>query len=575
MSSSPLPSSPASKVTRAIRVCDACFAALSRAPSLIRVIRVMRSTPAPTLLLTCAVILTFVLMCPDREGFVLEISHRCGSVDQEVVVVCPELQHPRVYNETGGVISPLGFVTDNMQCAWLITNTVDQTHAVCVPGVTVEFEMVDLQENGDFVLVFDGPSDNDPIMVLATGSALPAPVVSTQSQVLVILFTNPSVVSAGFTLHYELSCVDAMDCPALDSPESIVTGPGVWGEVAVLPQHYHGNMQCAWVLANPEPPATAGCWSIVALNFAHFNVNRQGDFVAVYDGDSLLAPRLRYVTGISYVVLVVFCPDSERWTHNEKARVSCTNLCASTLSRAYSLTSNNPNNPAPRVGTESVYVESSGSSLLVLFSTGLFGDGEGFRALWTFTERCDDPSLPHSFLTSAFLVVTHDVTASADASAAFLANLAQLLGIDPADLSVIANEAAGPGEWRVHIGIAAPSEAVGARLRHQLVTMSADVLSAAVGAVAISPGCEAFSSCFGCTQDFNCEWCAEAAGFCSERALFSTVEYGVVGCAARAYTNAEAAECPIDCLDCESTWVCKNCRDLSICLSVCPLLHFF
>jgi len=142
--------------------------------------------------------------------------------------------------------------------------------------------------------------------------------------------------SQGFSLGYELACVEPMYCPEYLSPRMSVASDEDFGSLGIPPAMFRGQQHCSWLLRNPLL-ADPGCWPVVALHVYYVDLMSSDDRFLVYDGNTVLADYIGIFSGQPF------------------------------------------------------FVESSGVDLLleVWTSSFLTVDGSGFDSLWSYTQRCD------------------------------------------------------------------------------------------------------------------------------------------------------------------------------------------
>jgi len=248
---------------------------------------------------------------------------------------------------------------------------------------------------------------------------------------------------------------------------------------------------CGWSLHNQRYlyEMDPGCWAIVALNVAHFNMDGDGDSFSLYDGADASALLLGTFTG-----------------------------------------------------QDQFFVESTGRSLYVAYTLDGDGDRNGFAALYSLTQRCDDPSLPLAFFTSVSLVLS-DSLSSQSAAQAFVYHVAQVLGVNPAWVSVVSVTISTVflDKFDVHVQLQAQSSESATRYANALRSMSSEELSE-VGAINVASGCASWTTCHSCGLDYGCGWC-DTSNTCIDSALFVTC----------ADYNFKPQMCPLECGACHSS----------------------
>jgi len=212
-----------------------------------------------------------------------------------------------------------------MACSWVI---VSPSGAAIKLGFT-EFG---LEQNFDFVKVYDGPSASSPILGSLTGFARPAPLTATSGAMFVLFTTDFLGSEVGFTGEFETGgsgsaggFVPALPSPMI-SPAPVIgfvnapssssdakvtksptsTGAGAvcfggiaWTTTLTWPQavavsdgpgRYAPNSDCQWTLKVP-----AG--GRIRLVFSMLNLEVGYDTLVVYDGPSTSSPKLAALSG--------------------------------------------------------------------------------------------------------------------------------------------------------------------------------------------------------------------------------------------------------------------------------------
>jgi hypothetical protein len=236
---------------------------------------------------------------------------------------CSGQQTLRAYS---GVISDgSGLYAASMACSWVI---VSPSGAAIKLGFT-EFG---LEQNFDFVKVYDGPSASSPLLGSLTGFARPAPLTATSGAMFVLFTTDFLGSEVGFTGEFETGgsgsaggFVPALPSPMI-SPAPVIgfvnapsgssdakvtksptsTGAGAvcfggiaWTTTLTWPQavavsdgpgRYAPNSDCQWTLKVP-----AG--GRIRLVFSMLNLEVGYDTLVVYDGPSTSSPKLAALSG--------------------------------------------------------------------------------------------------------------------------------------------------------------------------------------------------------------------------------------------------------------------------------------
>lgn len=174
--------------------------------------------------------------------------------------------------------APVGNISDgsignnyssNSNCMWLI----EPQFGV---SITLDFYTFDLENNTDWLTIYDGSTALSPVLGTYTGSSLPPSVMSTGKTMLIEFTSNNSINQQGWSAHYKTNYCHGSS--TLTAPtDSFHDGSGTY--------NYNNNVSCIWVI---EPPNA----SKIVLNFSKFKTESGYDYVKVYDGNSTSSPVL-------------------------------------------------------------------------------------------------------------------------------------------------------------------------------------------------------------------------------------------------------------------------------------------
>ncbi|KAI8478628.1 CUB and sushi domain-containing protein 3 [Branchiostoma belcheri] len=132
---------------------------------------------------------------------------------------CEALCGGSLTEDTGLIYSPgwPGGYDHGQNCTWTIT-------ASGRTGIELRFQNFSLEQDYDYVSLYDGPTTNSPLLGRFTGQTLPPVLYSQSNEVVITLTTDSSVKDDGFALQYEAFL--ARDCvtpPALQNGHIIGT----------------------------------------------------------------------------------------------------------------------------------------------------------------------------------------------------------------------------------------------------------------------------------------------------------------------------------------------------------------
>ncbi|MGK4567982.1 M4 family metallopeptidase [Flavobacterium sp. 3HN19-14] len=144
--------------------------------------------------------------------------------------------------------------------------------------ITLYFQEFDTEEGYDYVYVYDGLSDTDPLLGAYSGDNIPASI-STSAGVgaMCIKFVSDELIeSSGWTIQYTSTGIT----PTCSST-TLSNASGTFSDGSGS-GNYGNNQNCSWYIAPP-------CATSITLNFSLFATEQTYDTVAVFDasGNSL------------------------------------------------------------------------------------------------------------------------------------------------------------------------------------------------------------------------------------------------------------------------------------------------
>ncbi|XP_014475365.1 PREDICTED: cubilin [Dinoponera quadriceps] len=159
-------------------------------------------------------------------------------------------------------------------CEWLIE--VDNNHVINI--TFLDFDIENSRNcTDDYLKIFDGPTQNDPLLGTHCHNQLPPSYVSTGNQMLVAMRTDTIISAKGFKAAYSRACgarITVRDHGFLTNPDMHI-----------------GGTNCTWILIAENPA------DHVTLTFTHMGLNPAprmvwGDpcvtnFIEVYEGDGI------------------------------------------------------------------------------------------------------------------------------------------------------------------------------------------------------------------------------------------------------------------------------------------------
>lgn len=153
--------------------------------------------------------------------------------------------------------------------------------------ISLTFNSFDIEEDYDYVYVYDGLTTSATLLGMFTGNSNPGTIISSSNEMLIHFTTDHSVVEAGWEASYIAS--DEYIGPCIDETftdeNEIITDNSAGGD-------YFNDMDCKkYIQTSPRTQIT--------LSFSEFNVEENYDYVYIYDGLTTSATILGTFTGNS------------------------------------------------------------------------------------------------------------------------------------------------------------------------------------------------------------------------------------------------------------------------------------
>ncbi|MGH0159306.1 UNVERIFIED_CONTAM: hypothetical protein FKN15_040677, partial [Acipenser sinensis] len=133
----------------------------------------------------------------------------------------------------------------------------------------------------DYLVVYDGPNIQAPLLGKLCGLDRPTPITSTQSTIYVRFRSDSSNNHKGFSAGFSEAC------------GAVITTDDIGGAIAspMYPNNYPSNQNCSWIIQAQEP------FNHVTLSFTDFSLeNKNGncttDVVEILDGNNYAAPSV-------------------------------------------------------------------------------------------------------------------------------------------------------------------------------------------------------------------------------------------------------------------------------------------
>uniref|UniRef100_A0A8C3CRJ2 Cubilin n=1 Tax=Cairina moschata TaxID=8855 RepID=A0A8C3CRJ2_CAIMO len=190
----------------------------------------------------------------------------CGGIFQATSGEIHSPNYPEPYN-------------NNTDCSWIIQ--VDHSHRVLLNFT--DFDIED-HHSCNYDNVFDGPSNEAPLLRKLCGTQHPTPITSSKNLMYVRLRSDSTIQHRGFSARFTEACGSFIESDAVGAA---ISSP-------LYPAKYPNNQNCSWIIQAQEP------FNHVTLSFTDFAIesdtqNCTKDFVEILDGNNYEAPlRGRY-----------------------------------------------------------------------------------------------------------------------------------------------------------------------------------------------------------------------------------------------------------------------------------------
>ena len=280
-------------------------------------------------------------------------------------------------------------------------------------SITLNFSSFDIENNFDFVRVYDGSTTSSPLLATYTGNTLPPSINSTSNQMLVVFTSNSSNTFPGWDANY-VANIYCGGITNLTSPSgSFSDGSGA--------NDYVINSNCSWLIS------PTGTFNTIALSFSSFNTEAGVDFVRVYDGATTasplsgefsgsLLPSTLHSTGTQMLVVFTSDADIEDQGWNASYITNCTpqvtisgrsTICTNETPSFNAVVTNGGSTPSYQWKVNGANAGINSPS----FSPAPFNEGDIVSVDLTSNENCAYP------LVASFAVTIHISSPSVDINA--------------------------------------------------------------------------------------------------------------------------------------------------------------
>ena len=163
----------------------------------------------------------------------------------------------------------------NSNCSWLID---PQTEMDSVTNITLSFQRFDLGNGYDFLNIYDGSSENAPLIAELVGNELPAEITSSGNKLFLVFNSDNNSTAPGFFVSYSTERPEWCGGMTVLTEQTDEMSDGSYSF------YYENSSLCMWQIIPPN----AG---FVTLNFTKFQTEETYDILKIYDpaNNTLLA----------------------------------------------------------------------------------------------------------------------------------------------------------------------------------------------------------------------------------------------------------------------------------------------
>ncbi|MBN1337739.1 MAG: C10 family peptidase [Bacteroidales bacterium] len=165
---------------------------------------------------------------------------------------------------------PLYGYQPSQDCSWLIAT---QTAQDSVTNINLQFNLFLTEQDIDIVTIYDGPTDQSPVLGAFSGSDTPPDITSSGNKIYITFSTDEGHQYPGWFISYQ--SITPVWCSGLnnlnDPSGTLSDGSGTF--------NYHNGTTCMWSIS-PENAASA------TIHFTSFDTEEGKDLLRVYDGQT-------------------------------------------------------------------------------------------------------------------------------------------------------------------------------------------------------------------------------------------------------------------------------------------------
>ncbi len=153
---------------------------------------------------------------------------------------------------------------NNSSCSWLIAPLLN------VSNIKLTFDKLNTEQSNDIISIYNGETTSSPLLGTYSGTNIPSVITANGKKMLVTYTSNDSITADGFKATY--NATTPIYCTALTTltalSDTITDGSAQYS--------YNYLTNCRWRIT---PPAAEN----ITINFVNFNLDKDVDYLEIYD----------------------------------------------------------------------------------------------------------------------------------------------------------------------------------------------------------------------------------------------------------------------------------------------------
>jgi PKD repeat protein len=170
---------------------------------------------------------------------------------------------------------------NNLNCKWLINPS-------GATSISLSFQSFDTEAGYDQVRVYNGTNSSAPLIGVFSGNNLPHRLNANSGKMYIEFITDVSITKPGWLASYSCNST-AIPASFCNNTTTLTNCTGTIQDGSGN-NNYVINQDCSWLI---QPPGATS----VTLTFSSFDTELNYDFVEIYNGSNISAPRLGVFSG--------------------------------------------------------------------------------------------------------------------------------------------------------------------------------------------------------------------------------------------------------------------------------------